>query len=358
MSKYNNKMLSNTTQNQRTILVYVHLGKLIPDELLHHAKLACSIMAADDIYLITDAECGEFPGKVISCISADWDERFSRYLNRFPEISETDHGYWDVTLRRLLALELLTDMVDNETKIIHVESDVMILLPIPQILSALEGFKLPAIPRLAKNGIASFLYFPSTLQLSLFCENVLRILESTKVPLTDMKLLGIGLSNGWLQEIPSTPSNAILENKKIIFDGAAIGQYLFGVNPIHTGGLLQSGFQNPYFSDDLSAIHWQMDSNANFDVPCLVAKSGRNRLVVANLHIHSKDLLPFPDMNSDRWIRAMQEANGADRLVEVRVTGPSRGSGISVKGKLRKASRIGLLGVIKIVVGKIVCRFR
>jgi len=358
MSKYNNKMLSNTTQNQRTILVYVHLGKIIPVELLHHAKLACSIMAAHDIYLITDTECEDFPGEVISCLSVDWDERFNRYLNRFPEISETDHGYWDVTLRRLIALELLTKIVDKETKIIHVESDVMILLPIPQILSALEGFKLPGIPRLAENGVASFLYFPSIVQLSFFCENVLCILESTEVPLTDMKLLGIGLSHGWLQEIPSTPSNAILENTQIIFDGAAIGQYLFGVNPIHTGGFLQSGFQNPYFGDDLSAIHWEMESNADLDFPCLVAKSGHHRFVIANLHIHSKDLLPFPDMNSNRWIRAIQEANGADRLVEVRVIGPSRGVGISFKGKLRKASRIGLVGVIKIVIGKVVCRFR
>lgn len=351
-------MRSYPTQNPRTILVYVHLGQIVPIELLHHANLARTIMPMEDIYLITDAECDDFPGQVIPCLQVDWDVRFEKYLGKFPEISETNNGYWDVTLRRLLALELISKIVDSRTRIIHVESDVMVLLPIERISKALEHIRLPALPRLAENGIASFLYFPSAAHLADFCENILRTLDSTNVPLTDMKLLGLGLSLGWLQEIPSAPSSDIRENYQIIFDGAAIGQYLFGINPIHTGGILESGFQNPYFSVDLSTINWQIETDIQSNSPILVARFEGNSQIIANLHIHSKDLLPLPTRNSNRWIRALNEANGGDRQIEVRKIPRVDDSKISAKGKLRKARRIGLVAVVRIILGRAISRLR
>lgn len=340
------------------MLVYVHLGQTIPRELIHHAKLASLLMSEEDIYLITDSTCDPFPGIVISCKSTVWDKRFTRYLSKFPEISEADNGYWDVTIRRLLALEALVDYLETDTKIMHVESDVLLLLPPRQIINELRFFGSAAIPRLGDNGIASFLYFPSKNELSFFCEKILQTVESAKEPLTDMKILGIGLESGWLQEIPSNPFGSNETLRQVIFDGAAIGQYLFGVDPKHTEGKLFSGYKNPYFPWDLASIQWQLEPLDDHEECVLVARVGGRSVVIANLHIHSKELLPLPSLNSERWVRAIYEANGGKRMTELRAISTEVNSKISVKGKVKKARRIGLIALIRIVMNKYISRIR
>jgi hypothetical protein len=327
----------------------VHLGRNIPRELLHHANLATAFMPPSDIYLIANSRCDDFPGVVIFYDETDWDLRYQDYLSRFPEISETDDGYWDVTLRRLLVLGVLGKTLNSDTRVIHLESDVMLLLPINQLTKALENIRRVALPRLGEKGIASFLYFPNTASVSDFCENILETLDSTEVPLTDMKILGIGLTVGWLVEIPSVPKSLGEKNDHVIFDGAAIGQYLFGVNPIHTSGKLTSGFQNQYFPLALASVNWQIEKIDGSEFSTLVAEIADMKSYVACLHVHSKELLPVLSMKSERWTRAIFEANGGERLVERRTIPRASKSQMSIKGKLIKARRIGLLAVVRII---------
>ena len=345
------------TRTQRVILVYVHIGQTVPIQLIHHAKEATRLMPAQDIFLITDADCSNFPGVLVAYTEADWNSRYQNYLNKFPEISEPNDGYWDFTLRRLLVLGLLESAVLPDTRIIHVESDVLLLLPLEYLLLALKDIDYPALPRLGDQGIASFVYFPNVKTISEFLTNILKTLDSTDIPLTDMMILGIGLSNGWLIEIPSVPiSTGTIENQ-IIFDGAAFGQYLFGVDPIHTEGKLVSGFQNQFYSLELRSVKWRIDKLLGTNISALILEFEGKDYYLADLHIHSKILLKLPSLNSKRWIRAINEANGGTRELEKIKIVQSRRTGLSIIGKIKKARRIGLLEVLKLAARKISRRY-
>lgn len=342
MTSYHNRV-------HRTVLVFVHLGETIPQELYHHANLATKFHRSQDIYLITDSVVLDFPGQVISLDEYELEQRFRNYQKRFPEISELDNGYWDFTLRRLLVLGVLENILEPETRIIHIESDVMILLPITELVSALERINQAAIPKLGSSGIASILYIPSIDALANFRESILLVLDHSQTPLTDMQVLGMGLSQGWLTEIPSVPTSESSRDGSLIFDGAAIGQYLFGVNPIHTQGLVVSGYNNPHYPLELDSIQWSLDLDSDSTVARVVARNLSVRSDLACLHVHSKELLPLPHPESLRWQRALLEANGGFRKQEIRKLPPINYSRMSFRSKLIKSRRLGLVAVVKVI---------
>jgi hypothetical protein len=77
-----------------------------------------------------------------------------------------------------------------------------------------------------------------------------------------------------------------------IFDAAAIGQYLGGVDPRNAGGADTAGFINETCIFDPSGYQyrWRTDSQGR-RVPCAIDEGREYR--VNNLHIHSKDLERF-----------------------------------------------------------------
>ena len=77
-----------------------------------------------------------------------------------------------------------------------------------------------------------------------------------------------------------------------IFDAAAVGQFLGGVDPRNTGGRDTAGFVNEtcIFDPSRFRYQWQADSLGR-RIPFAVDGSGAYRL--NNLHIHCKDLGRF-----------------------------------------------------------------
>ena len=131
-----------------------------------------------------------------------------------------------------------------------------------------------------------------------------------------MQLLGIALNQELILELPSHPSDYFtrkynsVDDHKPLFDGAALGQYLFGQDPFHQSGQRYSGFKNPAYSErtNLETIKWKL--NGNNQESRLMIEVSNVQYKIANLHIHSKEVLPPLSVHSERWKRAIEEANG------------------------------------------------
>ena len=140
--------------------------------------------------------------------------------------------------------------------------------------------------------------------------------RNSKVINNDMELLGFGLNEGVIQELPSHPSQynsgefKFPDGKRFLFDGAAFGQYLFGQDPFHQENYRVSGYRNPGYCAKTKIEDFTFAITNQDGQPNLIGEFHKQKYVIANLHIHSKELLPELSSTNTRWKRAIDEANG------------------------------------------------
>jgi hypothetical protein len=82
-----------------------------------------------------------------------------------------------------------------------------------------------------------------------------------------------------------------IDKYKSVFDAAAIGVYIGGADPYHTGGDIQRGFKSLWSLIDytLYQYKWEKDEKGRF-IPYILNSRSGEWLKINNLHIHSKDL--------------------------------------------------------------------
>jgi hypothetical protein len=294
-------------------IVFVHLGLNPTPTLIHFSRLAKGRLNNPRLFLISDHpdRFRGFPGQVI------------QYKNKHPAIRELERtfphyknisgGYWIRTIERLFALDLMKEVLETDESFLHFESDVMSLVT-DDIYDLLDvNYEKVAYPRFSKQaGIASILYSPSAKSYEEFLNALFDIVIKAEGWMTDMDLLGIVLNNKDSEELPSCfPVSSFLRDQdgnQVIFDGAALGQYLFGRDPVHTKGKSISGYTNPHFDIDLGKSRWSI-KNCESGNKIFISCDENQNMRVANLHVHSKQLIPNMDANEETWIQIMKAAN-------------------------------------------------
>jgi hypothetical protein len=212
-------------------------------------------------------------------------------------------------------------------------------------------------------GIASILFAPSSNKLVHDLNQLAEILESGVQTehdfITDMQLLGSGLNAGILGELPTLPQHAWslpsgADSHKVIFDGLAYGQYLFGQDPLHSGGMRVSGHRNEHFPFDPSGVHWESSDKLGL-LPVLQFLWQGTTYELANVHVHSKECVSSPDGKSDRWNRVFAEANEAmPRMSEGPFTDEIHSQTIPFADRIRISYRSGKIrSLIRLVTEKI-----
>jgi hypothetical protein len=335
---------------KRASVVYVHLGQNPAPTLIPFSRLVNSQLSDVDLYLITDFPTNwkEFPGTIIEYNKKLRTKEFDTYAKKFRVFEKISGGYWIFTLERLFAIHILSQYTDGP--IIHLESDVYPIFSSELIDILHRKVHRVAVPRYSESrGIASFLYAKSFKDYLEILEQLLYILNtSTKSILEDMDLLGVALNKKILEELPTYPSDSWEVNfngefRHIIFDAAALGQYLFGQDPFHTDGFRISGYKNPDFKIDLSNYTWNLAKDITRHTSLNFEASGKMFYPV-NLHIHSKELLPPLDLNNARWVRAIEEGNGQiERLRSAKVLNTIHSKPIEFSTRLRLAKRTGMI---------------
>ena len=292
-------------------IVFVHLGDNPSPTLIPFAKFALRNNPESEFFLITDSEnrWRDFPGRII--VSTKRNKDSIRHLIQRSRYNEKiAGGYWVKTYERLFALSNLYGIIDPNLPIIHIESDV--LLQNSQILKEALNIQIEneiAVPRMSEDlGIASILYSRNIDCLL----NGLKKLDllgrrNPDICTNDMRLLGLALNQKIISELPTWSRSESEKNfgtDRYLFDGAAIGQYLFGLDPIHTDNVRISGYENPSFPIRPSDLSWHMETDT------IHASDGQNKYYFANLHIHSKEILDHPASGLKRWVEMLEEANG------------------------------------------------
>ena len=347
------------------LIVYVQLGSNPSPTLFHFATISQRELPQAKTVLITNSPRSwqEFPGDVIDSTLYPRNDSITRLVKRFPEREQTAGSYWIYTLERLFVLEILNRFYPLETPILHVESDCYSLIDEQVYRELLSRCSKVAVPRYSKTlGISSVLFAPTLSLLLSTLGEFKKIIDNSKIWLGDMNLLGIGLNSGLLNELPTRLADgwdlafagSANNQQKIIFDGLAIGQYLLGQDPYHTDGYAIAGHINEYFGDQIDMWNWSISSTHPDQRPYLFAINDEVAYRIANIHVHSKILVPPLEKDDQMWKAIIATANGTIQPVPKQMPDNQIHSGrISAMNKFRFARRNGLVHVSRQIIAKI-----
>ncbi len=307
-------------------MVFVHIGDTLPTYLPTALNQAATFNPDADLILVANQQAVEKAKNTLTMhdnftIVTCEDLKKSQEHTFFQLIPSLDRryrgGFWHFAVERFFYIEDL--MRKYQLKhVFHMESDVMVYFDLSEILPVMEK-EYPGIAATLDNderAIAGFIYFNN--------QKVARslisfMLMSSNKKLNDMELIALYKQSNEghnLRHLPIIPpsyaskyplqspmghqvvdkgvfSNNFTEFNSI-FDAAAIGQYLGGIDP--RNGPSAPGFINEsaIFNPGHFEYVWKKDHKGR-QIPYL--KFEKELVRINNLHIHSKLLESFSSLS-------------------------------------------------------------
>ncbi len=272
-------------------LVFVFLGSKIPKYAQANLKLIRETFLDVEIYLISDNPSNR------DVVEGVLFYQVPDLQNLWPEIHENishdlafRNGFWFSSIARFKAIrELMATGIDGP--IIHLELDVFLFPDFPLSLFSAISQELAFTIASPTEGSAAILYvkdISSADKLVSVSEDI--CLNSPGS--TDMTVLREIFDRGLISTLilPSTISDVLNDENRwmnFIFDPSSWGMYLLGQDPRnHRGRLIFSRTEVHHY------IHPD-DFNLRFESGNLFVEDPTNRVQLANLHVHSKDLRVF-----------------------------------------------------------------
>ncbi|NDD15133.1 MAG: hypothetical protein EB072_21500, partial [Betaproteobacteria bacterium] len=215
-------------------------------------------------------------------------------FERTTKLPLEQEGFWRYTTERFFVLLDLASQYKLEN-VVHLESDVLIYSNVTEIITKRRGTAQILFPLDKRRGYGSVLYFTDARAIERLCAYAL------SAPLqNDMDMLGAfyDLYQGYgVESLPTVPTSICLaegldvrryarpdEENWGLFDGAYLGQYVGGIDPIHDRRVL-TGFVNENAPVDPHklGLAWRYEEGK----PSLISTTANNQ-PIHNLHIHSK----------------------------------------------------------------------
>jgi hypothetical protein len=199
------------------------------------------------------------------------------------------NGFWHYCSLRLFYVYSYIKL-NNLTKCIHLENDVLTYINFDSIENNFKKNKVYATFDCNTRVIPGILYIPNY-------ESFMPIINNYNFNLNDMENLA-QCNETIISPLPIFPiinGNIAKFNKlffefNIIFDAAAIGQYLGGIDPRNQSGDTR-GFVNETCGIKYNKYKFEWIKTNDLFIPYLVIDS--NKYQICNLHIHSKNLKNF-----------------------------------------------------------------
>tara|TARA_B110000967_G_scaffold204830_1_gene248113 strand:- start:5664 stop:6500 length:837 start_codon:yes stop_codon:yes gene_type:complete len=218
------------------------------------------------------------------------------YENYIKECNNTfRNGFWKLTTLRFLIIKEYMK-INNKTNIVHIENDVLLYKNINEIYFHNKE-KILITMDSEKRCIPGLLFIPNYILLERCYNNFIKTLNDMEnwakcyYELNDIvDTLPIFIENN-----DNVISNNITKNYKFynaIFDAAAIGQYLGGIDPRNNDPRNKIGFVNEtcIFNYSKYSFKWINNEN-NIKIPYITISN--QDIPIINLHIHSKNLKAF-----------------------------------------------------------------
>ena len=304
-------------------IVFVHLGNHLQVYLKDALIQSRIFNPRADIYLIANQHALdknvfyeifiEQNVKPIHCEKLEPSSAHCEFLNNSTLNNSFREGFWRKATERFFYLEEFM-RTENLTHVFHLETDNMLYVNLQELLPVFKNY--PSIAAIFDNDnrcIPGFIYFAHAK--AIICL-VNFIAKKAKNGLDDMKIIAQYKNNfnkSAIGNLPIMTKEYIDDNQPLknvlgnttqtplmycnyidqfdsIFDGAALGQYLGGIDP--RGGNSKPGFINErcLFNPSHFSYKWLLDSK-NRKVPYIFYKNKKYR--INNLHIHSKNLQAF-----------------------------------------------------------------
>lgn len=223
-------------------------------------------------------------------------ERYTRAVARFG-VGEFRSGFWIMTTLRFFYVEAY--MRTHAVPVVHVENDVMLYIPPAALAPYVASGRVACVQDAPHRVVPSVVLFPSHAEASALCDHLVTSMETSASFLNDMDLLACFPLR---TPLPLFPTDAW------VFDGAAIGQYLGGIDPRNASPPPRTPYTNTTrgFVNETSVF--KPDTRVWTRTPDGYA-TGETK--VANLHIHSKQLYQF----SPRFDLLFEDIVTGDRVV-------------------------------------------
>lgn len=313
INKYINKMY----------LVYVHIGKKIPNT-IYDSIYQTLYIAPTHIYILIDISCiEEFKQNIKNWNLEDKVPNYSMFINilpvdiflkdnkllneyeyvfkeKYPHYMTQMNEFWMSTTKRFFILEQFMYKL-HLTNVVHIENDVMLYTPISDLYTeSFKGTQLCMVEDSPNRVIPSIMYIDNPTILNKLCKHLYSTFYVTSQFMNDMKLLG------------TFQDNKLKKLNPLKYDGAAIGQYLGGIDPIH----IKKEKEHPiyYLNNPTKGF---INETAilkvnNYTITDCITHFELNNSKIHNLHIHSKQLYQF----SSRFRLNYNDIISGDRIVQ------------------------------------------
>jgi hypothetical protein len=255
-------------------------------------------------------------------------QRYSKVIEQYNLNSFRD-GFWISTTARFYYIGTLMQIF-NLNNCFHIENDIMMyetFLNIYEKTVKKDISKIWMVQDADTRVVPSILYFGTQEQLGNLLNWMTNELENSVSFTNDMELLG---------RYPDKNMFSIFPNGVLMYDGAAIGQYLGGIDPKNTKSNSGNAFNNPTIGFVNETCVFKPNSctfsKVSYTVPDVICpikgficidkfKEKQHVTPIANLHIHSKQLYKFSsvfDMDFDDIITGDRILSLCDFVITTR----------------------------------------
>jgi len=305
--------------------VVVHLGAL-PDYTYRNLELAVTHLPNFDTILVVDKRLHRTPTNVTvvqldDLVTQQQVDAIRIALKQQGIDPNWRKGYWAQVFLRFLVLKELTRQLDQSLPMIQIESDVISFLT-PELIEPLKVSvgDLCGMPFIdAETAGPGLMFAKHPAAMGNVCQFVLDRLES-RLEVSDMKSLARAVQEGLVSELPSMPGEfgprinvqvgQQSDNALVLFDAAAVGQYLFGIDPRNNNGIRVPGYRERRGDIDPGVWrNWAILQCAD-GIERISCEVEDKRVVFGNLHIHSKQLLGPVSSMDPVWLETVRIANG------------------------------------------------
>lgn len=301
-------------------IVFVHIGKQLPVYLPDALFQARLFNEQCDIYLIANQQAldayhahNALNVNMIPIETLRKTKAHKKFLKASIFNQKPGEQFWLYASERFLYLDDFMQQFNKE-QVFHLESDNMLYVDLAELMPIFLQ-KYPAIAAVFDNDIRcvpGFIYISHRKVMHELAECFVKHARSGK---NDMEVIGQFKEKYGIRSIDNLPIvtdayknrytlkstmghttkypdnySKHLRQFRSVFDGAALGQYLGGLDPIHRDS--QPGFINEscLFNSSHFTYTWEVDAQGR-KIPYMVLEGESYR--INNLHVHSKNLKQF-----------------------------------------------------------------
>jgi hypothetical protein len=301
------------------ILIQVHIGNELPDYFMdsiyqtllwHHYSIKIVLIVSDKLinkisfsslnleYFIPDFHFENLimiiPASVIEN-SLKMDITYDRYRQTISKynLSTFRDSFWISTTCRFFYIAKCYEIFfPGDKKVFHIENDIMLYEDLTIAFASMDLIdnQIAMVKDSDRRVVPSLMIFSTMNAAKLLTEHITKTLTGSQTFINDMDILALYPD---LIKLPYRPKSA-----KFICDGAAIGQYLGGVDPRNDPSLdslnnQSRGFINETCLFKMNNCHVSKIKNVRSSISQELKSYYVDSTPVINLHIHSKQLYQF-----------------------------------------------------------------